>query len=217
MKIDQSDQEDIEYFLQETKILAVCQHPNIVRYYSSFFEKDSWYIQMEFCPLNLLQLLEKDILPISRKCLIILDIVRGIQYLHSLHYIHFDLKPDNILLQGQTAKIADFGLSMLKRNCSDQDNIGGSIYCPAFLTKLTPYIDIYAVGVITMEMFCPVFTTNMEKMIVLREKIMQKDYHLLKGQSQYSRILTRFLELCFCPNTTIDDICSLLGIGKIMN
>lgn len=44
----------------------------------------------------------------------VLDILRGLSYLHSRRIVHMDLKPGNVFLGvGGVAKIGDFGLSQL--------------------------------------------------------------------------------------------------------
>ena len=52
-----------------------------------------------------------------------LSAVHGLAYLHEMSVVHFDLKPDNLLLDGKlhtydgtvpSLKVADFGLSKQK-------------------------------------------------------------------------------------------------------
>ncbi|KAG8188776.1 hypothetical protein JTE90_009172 [Oedothorax gibbosus] len=37
------------------------------------------------------------------------DAMRGLNYLHSRNLCHFDVKPDNILIDAKGAKLSDFG------------------------------------------------------------------------------------------------------------
>ena len=39
------------------------------------------------------------------------QLTRGVDYLHSMNILHKDLKPANILFEGDVLKIADFGVS----------------------------------------------------------------------------------------------------------
>jgi TPR repeat protein len=94
---------------------------------------------------------------------IIQDIVHGCKVLHSKHWIHKDLKPDNILLKRNKsgsvmAKISDFGISKLKNTEMDISmTIGmtGTIpYLPYdyVLNHVYGYFtDVYAFGVILFE------------------------------------------------------------------
>ncbi|KAK7055182.1 kinase-like protein [Favolaschia claudopus] len=96
---------------------------------------------------------------------LLLEIARGLEYLHSRNIIHGDLKGANILIQGNgTACLADFGLS----NFSDvttslSTNRGGSVYwmAPELLDPdqfeseftRTPATDVYAFGCVCFELY----------------------------------------------------------------
>ncbi|KAM3196371.1 hypothetical protein ACQJBY_072193 [Aegilops geniculata] len=91
---------------------------------------------------------------------IIRGICEGVYYLHRERIVHMDLKPQNILLDGNMMpKIADFGLSRRFSAAQSSDmtkNIVGSwgYSAPEFKEKgeITFKTDIYSLGVILIEM-----------------------------------------------------------------
>ena len=72
----------------------------------------------ETVSVNLLQLLKcRTMIPQIRKCLIVVEMMMGLSYLHSHGFVHGDLQPSNILLdEDWHVKICDYlsirGLSM---------------------------------------------------------------------------------------------------------
>jgi serine/threonine protein kinase len=98
---------------REIQLFSKLEHPNIVRYYSSWFYNTTLYIQMELCDYTLRHYIDNlmhndDILT---RCKYFNDIIKGIQYLHNNNIIHRDIKPSNIMFKGGHIKICDFGLS----------------------------------------------------------------------------------------------------------
>jgi serine/threonine-protein kinase len=78
-------------------------------------------------------------------------ILDGLTHLHARRIIHRDLKPDNILLQGKTPRLVDFGLARVLKTTAQSSNTSGTYaYMPpeAFDGKRSVQTDVWAVGVI---------------------------------------------------------------------
>ncbi|HEX8735340.1 MAG TPA: protein kinase [Pyrinomonadaceae bacterium] len=50
-------------------------------------------------------------LPVRQAVRIVIGVLNGLEFLHSKNIIHRDIKPANILMQGDTPRLADFGIS----------------------------------------------------------------------------------------------------------
>lgn len=98
---------------REIQLFSKLEHPNIVRYYSSWFYNTTLYIQMELCDYTLRHYIDNLIHndDILTRCKYFNDIIKGIQYLHNNNIIHRDIKPSNIMFKSGHIKICDFGLS----------------------------------------------------------------------------------------------------------
>ena len=119
----------------ELEILALCNpslrnHRNIVRLISwgydyPFPDTRVPVLFMEAAMMTLTEFLKvenEDLMgerPADIKYQLSLDIVAGLEALHSLHIVHGDVKPDNVLIFRETsstvpfcAKISDFGVSI---------------------------------------------------------------------------------------------------------
>lgn len=103
-------------FEKEAEMTAAVSHPNVVRVYTVGQAFDRFYIAMEFVDGESLEewmkragaLPESEVLPMA------LQVVDGLEAAQRAGLVHRDVKPGNILLDGKkTAKIVDFGLSLL--------------------------------------------------------------------------------------------------------
>ena len=90
---------------------------------------------------------------------IVLGILSGLSYLHTRKpaIIHRDLKPDNVLLQGETPRLTDFGISRALKTASylQTQRIAGTMpyMAPeAFDGHFSPRTDIWAAGVVLYQL-----------------------------------------------------------------
>jgi serine/threonine protein kinase/CRP-like cAMP-binding protein len=104
----------IEQFVQEISTMCNLQHPNIIHYFYCEESKEQKVIRvfMEFAGGGTLQSLlkKKGKLEFTELRALLRDVVEGLAYIHSQHYVHCDIKTANVLLSADgKGKIGDFG------------------------------------------------------------------------------------------------------------
>jgi len=102
-------------FLNEAKVLASLQHPNIVALFDVGVAEGKPFLVMEHLEGVSLQSLlqEQTELPLRQILGIGVQICQALEYAHSKRVIHRDIKPGNVFrLKNNTVKVLDFGLSI---------------------------------------------------------------------------------------------------------
>lgn len=112
-KKDVIKKNEIEHIKAERTILSKSANKWIIDLYCSFQDEDSLYLVMEYMPggdlMNML--IKKDIFSIEEARFYIAEIILAVEYVHTLGFVHRDIKPDNILLDKDGhIKVTDFGL-----------------------------------------------------------------------------------------------------------
>ncbi len=116
----------LRMFLNEARLAAQLDHPNIVQIYELIQSGDIYFIAMEYIFGRDLadisyKLQEKDIIiPIEYAAYIIMQVCQGLYYAHNktdamgnpLNIVHRDISPHNILISfSGNVKILDFGIA----------------------------------------------------------------------------------------------------------
>jgi serine/threonine-protein kinase len=121
----------LKNFLQEARIAASINHPNIVTIYDTGHDPaGEVFISMEFVDgLSLKDLLDKvGGLPLPQFLSIAKQICSGLAYAHGRRIIHRDIKPSNIMLsRDRMVKIMDFGLAKIVNDAiADRTSVKGT-------------------------------------------------------------------------------------------
>ncbi|KAH9794211.1 Receptor-like serine/threonine-protein kinase [Citrus sinensis] len=155
-------------FLAEVKTIGSIHHLNLLRLIGFCTEKSHNLLVYEYMPNGsldrwLFQRSDEFMLDWQQRKKIILDIAKGLTYLHEdcrQKILHLDIKPQNILLDDNfNAKVADFGLSKLIDR--DQSQVVTTMrgtpgyLAPEWLSSvITEKVDIYSFGVVMLEILC---------------------------------------------------------------
>ena len=146
-------------FVREARMIFKMNHPNIVRVTDVFEENGTAYYVMENLPGGSLKdkVQREGPLPEPVALKYIQEIADALDYIHSRHTVHLDVKPSNVLLnQAGTAVLIDFGISKHYDTEGEQTSstpVGTSRgFAPleqfkaGEVSQFTPATDIYALG-----------------------------------------------------------------------
>lgn len=123
---------------REIELLRRLNHKNVIKLIDTFYneEKEKLYIVMEYCVIVLQELLDsipEKKLPIWQSHGYFIQLIDGLEYLHSCGIIHKDIKPGNLLIDNAgVVKISDLGVSEILDTFNQSEIIHTSQGSPAF-------------------------------------------------------------------------------------
>ena len=113
---DGERRECMALFLREAYCLSKLNHPNIIQILDFGQRNQFYYIATEFLEgTTLYDIVETTgAMPEAEVAMVAYEIVKALKFLHSHKVVHRDIKPINIMVDGQgDIKLIDFGLSKL--------------------------------------------------------------------------------------------------------
>ena len=175
--------------MNEVRILASINHPNVIRYKEAFMDKDNTHLCLviEFAD-------DKDLYQkLSRRGVkdeyydeddvwyIFLQLLKGLKALHDLRIMHRDLKSANVFMNKDlTVKLGDMNVSRVaESNGLNYTQTGTPYYASPEVWKDQPYNfknDIWALGCVLYEITCLKPPFKAPDMQQLYEKVMKGQY-----------------------------------------
>ena len=155
----QLSEEEAARFVTEARTLARLSHPHIVRVLDFAVHEGLPFLVMEYAPGGSLRMRHPagTRLPLASIVSYVRQVASALQYAHEQHFMHRDVKPENLLLGArEEVLLADFGLATLAPASSRSTQAkepplnGTTAYlAPEQLQgKPRPASDQYALGVV---------------------------------------------------------------------
>ena len=156
------DAEYVERFRREARAVAALSHPNIVTVIDRGEHGGRQFIVFEYVDgENLKRLIERHgPLPVEQALQVAMQIARGLSFAHREGLVHRDVKPQNVLLNGDgRAKVTDFGIARsldVQRGMTQTGTVlGTSDYIApeqAQGRRVDEHTDVYSLGVVLYEL-----------------------------------------------------------------
>lgn len=166
LKFNQLNGDKLKTFQREVGILAKTSHPSLLNFVGAT-DTFPFCIVTDWMPNGTLfdELHNKKQLDPTMRTIALFDIALGMQYLHSKHIVHRDLKSLNVLIDEKFhACIGDFGFSkdttedeLITRNVgtpfwmAPEMSIKPSSKVASISNCYTPKVDVYSYGIILWE------------------------------------------------------------------
>ncbi len=186
VKVIRSDASSVlgaERFLAEIRLTAKLTHPNILPLLDSGEVDGVLYYVMPFIEGESLRvrMRREGALPVADTVRLVRAVAEALAYAHEQGTVHRDIKPDNVLLSGRQAWVADFGIARAIASSATSHHsatsVGVALGSPGYMAPeqiegaegVDARADLYSLGVMAWEMLAgrPLFEgTTMQQLFL---------------------------------------------------
>ncbi len=143
-------------FAREVRLSLGLSHPHLVKGIAGKPYGKGAFLALEYFEEGSLEdRLHKGPLPRERALGYLGQLAEALLYLHRLGIVHQDVKPANVFLRGEVAKLGDFGVARTREDAEPLERAGSPFYMAPELFKggeATPASDAYSFGVLAYEL-----------------------------------------------------------------
>jgi serine/threonine protein kinase len=187
------DQEFVDMFIGEAKLVADLVHENIVQIYQLGRTQDGYFMAMEYINgMNLEEFVEKHKelgmrVPVEWSAFVISRVARGLEYAHSkcgmdgrlLGVVHRDVNPKNIMMRiDGVVKLGDFGIAKAAHFIASKEGemlMGKWMYMSpeqASFLETDARSDIFSLGIVLHELLAGKPLFGDDDLYVVRDRLL---------------------------------------------
>src|SRR2546423_3770322 len=156
-----NDDTYVARFRHEARAVAALSHPNIVTVIDRGDQDGRQFIVFEYGEgENLKRVGERGPLPVATALELALQVARGLSFAHQQGLVHRDVKPQNVLLNGDgQAKVTDFGIARSLDVQHGMTQTGTVLGTSEYIApeqaqgqRVDEHTDVYSLGVVLYEL-----------------------------------------------------------------